>query len=48
MNGRRIFYDVNANSNLRKPIGEAFGSTRSIAWRNGWTLRLRDVRRLEE
>jgi glutathione synthase/RimK-type ligase-like ATP-grasp enzyme len=25
MNGRRIFYDVNANSNLRKPIGEAFG-----------------------
>jgi len=23
--GRRIFYDVNANSNLRKPIGEAFG-----------------------
>jgi hypothetical protein len=25
MNGRRIFYDINANSNLRKPIGEAFG-----------------------
>jgi len=25
MNGRCIFYDVNANSNLRKPIGEAFG-----------------------
>jgi glutathione synthase/RimK-type ligase-like ATP-grasp enzyme len=24
-NGRRIFYDVNANSNLRKPIGAAFG-----------------------
>ncbi|MBL8179398.1 MAG: hypothetical protein JNK48_32265 [Bryobacterales bacterium] len=23
--GRRIFYDVNANSNLRGPIGEAFG-----------------------
>lgn len=23
--GRLIFYDVNANSNLRKPIGEAFG-----------------------
>ena len=23
--GRRIFYDVNANSNLRKPIGEFFG-----------------------
>jgi glutathione synthase/RimK-type ligase-like ATP-grasp enzyme len=23
--GRRIFYDVNANSNLRAPIGEAFG-----------------------
>jgi hypothetical protein len=23
--GRRIFYDINANSNLRKPIGEAFG-----------------------
>ena len=24
-NGRLIFYDVNANSNLRKPIGQAFG-----------------------
>ena len=24
-NGRRVFYDINANSNLRKPIGEAFG-----------------------
>ena len=24
-NGRRIFYDINANSNLRKPIGAAFG-----------------------
>jgi hypothetical protein len=23
--GRRIFYDVNANSNLRAPIGQAFG-----------------------
>lgn len=23
--GRRMFYDVNANSNLRRPIGEAFG-----------------------
>lgn len=23
--GTRVFYDVNANSNLRKPIGEAFG-----------------------
>jgi hypothetical protein len=23
--GRRIFYDINANSNLRRPIGEAFG-----------------------
>jgi glutathione synthase/RimK-type ligase-like ATP-grasp enzyme len=23
--GRLIFYDINANSNLRKPIGEAFG-----------------------
>ena len=23
--GRRIFYDVNANSNLRTPIGQAFG-----------------------
>jgi len=23
--GRRVFYDVNANSNLRKPIGQAFG-----------------------
>ena len=23
--GRLLFYDVNANSNLRKPIGEAFG-----------------------
>jgi glutathione synthase/RimK-type ligase-like ATP-grasp enzyme len=22
---RRVFYDINANSNLRKPIGEAFG-----------------------
>jgi glutathione synthase/RimK-type ligase-like ATP-grasp enzyme len=25
LDGRCIFYDVNANSNLRKPIGEAFG-----------------------
>ncbi len=24
-NGRRVFYDVNANSNLRAPIGQAFG-----------------------
>lgn len=23
--GRRVFYDVNANSNLRRPIEEAFG-----------------------
>ncbi len=23
--GRLVFYDINANSNLRKPIGEAFG-----------------------
>ncbi len=23
--GRHIFYDVNANSNLRAPIGQAFG-----------------------
>jgi hypothetical protein len=23
--GRQIFYDVNANSNLRSPIGQAFG-----------------------
>ena len=23
--GRMIFYDVNANSNLRAPIGKAFG-----------------------
>ena len=23
--GRMVFYDVNANSNLRRPIGEAFG-----------------------
>ena len=23
--GRRVFYDLNANSNLRAPIGEAFG-----------------------
>jgi glutathione synthase/RimK-type ligase-like ATP-grasp enzyme len=25
LNGRHVFYDINANSNLRKPIGEAFG-----------------------
>ena len=25
VDGRLIFYDVNANSNLRRPIGEAFG-----------------------
>jgi len=23
--GRRVFYDLNANSNLRLPIGQAFG-----------------------
>jgi len=23
--GRRVFYDINANSNLRRPIGMAFG-----------------------
>ena len=23
--GRRVFYDINANSNLRRPIGESFG-----------------------
>lgn len=23
--GRRVYYDINANSNLRRPIGEAFG-----------------------
>ena len=23
--GRRVFYDINANSNLRRPVGEAFG-----------------------
>lgn len=23
--GRRVFYDINANSNLRRPIGQAFG-----------------------
>ena len=23
--GRRVFYDINANSNLRRPIGKAFG-----------------------
>ena len=23
--GRLIFYDINANSNLRAPIGQAFG-----------------------
>ena len=22
---RRVFYDINANSNLRAPIGQAFG-----------------------
>ena len=25
LDGRRVFYDVNANSNLRLPIGQAFG-----------------------
>jgi hypothetical protein len=25
VDARRIFYDVNANSNLRAPIGQAFG-----------------------
>ncbi len=25
VDGRRVFYDMNANSNLRRPIGEAFG-----------------------
>jgi hypothetical protein len=25
LDGRRLFYDINANSNLRRPIGEAFG-----------------------
>jgi hypothetical protein len=25
LDGRRIFYDINANSNLRAPIGRAFG-----------------------
>lgn len=24
-NGRRVFYDVNANSNLRRPVAQAFG-----------------------
>ena len=23
--GRRVFYDINANSNLRRPIGESMG-----------------------
>jgi hypothetical protein len=23
--GRRAFYDINANSNLRRPVGQAFG-----------------------
>lgn len=34
-NGRRVFYDINANSNLRKPVGEAFGFdpfARVAAW----------------
>jgi hypothetical protein len=30
--GRLIFYDINANSNLRAPIGQAFGFDRSNAW----------------
>jgi hypothetical protein len=25
VDGRRVFYDVNANSNLRRPIGQTFG-----------------------
>lgn len=38
IDGRRVFYDVNANSNLRKPIGEAFGFDpfeRVAAWLEG-------------
>jgi hypothetical protein len=23
--GRLVFYDINANSNLRRPVGQAFG-----------------------
>ncbi|MSQ84559.1 MAG: hypothetical protein EXR77_17045 [Myxococcales bacterium] len=25
VNGRRVFYDINANSNLRRPVAQAFG-----------------------
>src|SRR5205085_8654626 len=33
--GRLVFYDINANSNLRAPIARHSGSTRSNAW---WTF----------
>lgn len=38
--GRRVFYDVNANSNLRAPIGQAFGFDpfeRVVDWLSGLT-----------
>jgi hypothetical protein len=34
--GRRVFYDINANSNLRKPIGSTSGLIRSSAWSISW------------
>lgn len=38
VDGRRVFYDMNANSNLRRPVGEAFGFDpfdRVAAWLEG-------------
>ena len=47
-NGRRIFYDINANSNLRKPIGEAFGFhpfDRVAAWLQSQIEIVKPIRR---